>query len=131
MRIDGWETRLNEFITAHRSMPFSWGSHDCLLFATAAIEAITGKDPLRHMRGKYHTALQAARFARTFGGLEWLMTINLKSVPVSYARAGDIVLTECMGIDSLGVCVGRMSAFPGTLGLVFLRTLDSRLAWRI
>ncbi len=40
-----WPARLRTIIEAARERPFSWGQHDCCLFASDAIEAMTGVDP--------------------------------------------------------------------------------------
>ncbi len=47
-----WPARLAAYIEAHRSAPFAWGVHDCVLFASGAIAAITGTDPAASFRGR-------------------------------------------------------------------------------
>lgn len=37
-----WEARLIALIEERQDMPFAWGIHDCVLWAAAAVEAMTG-----------------------------------------------------------------------------------------
>lgn len=48
--------------------PWSWGSVDCTMAVATWIERITGVDPLRKYRGRYHSASEAKRTVRRAGG---------------------------------------------------------------
>lgn len=46
-----WSRRLGDFLKERRSMPFAWGSNDCLAFAGAAVHALTGNDYFQEYAG--------------------------------------------------------------------------------
>jgi hypothetical protein len=48
--------------------PFAWGSSDCLLALSDIIQEARGYDPAADWRGRYKSALGAARVTRRFGG---------------------------------------------------------------
>ncbi|KOX49930.1 hypothetical protein ADL19_19715 [Streptomyces purpurogeneiscleroticus] len=58
------------FLLEEAGSPFSWGVSDCWLLAADWCRARRGVDPAARVRGRYRTALGAARLARRLGGLE-------------------------------------------------------------
>ena len=109
MRYNDWETRLSRYLLAARSRPFSYGKHDCCLFAAGAVFAITGVDIAEGFRGKYSSRAEAVKLirqeAKSLRGL--LASISkeygLAEVPVSQAQRGDIVLLRRPSDYSLGI----------------------------
>lgn len=130
-----WIDQLAAAVREHLAEPFEWGQHDCLQWASKAVEAMTDVDPLAVHRGAYRSPSGAMRVLRREGVR---LPINLADklwgprVPIAFARMGDIVACGAgqpadMG-PSLGVCNGRGSLFVGTgardSGLVLLETLS-------
>lgn len=137
-KISGWPVKLSAFIESRRGTPFKWGENDCCLFACDAIAVLTGIDPAaKSFRGKYTTALGAGRLLKKSGGVEGVAAKQCQKhgfdeVPVAFAQRGDVVLIDLPGIgDTLGICTGVSSVFPGEEGLVENPTLLCRKAWRI
>lgn len=108
-RLPDWETRLHDFITANRDREFAWGEWDCILFACAAAEAITGHDAAAEYRGQYSDEKGARAILRKLGAGTLLATIdaNFESKPVPYAMRGDLVWHD----GCVGVCMGAAAAF--------------------
>ncbi len=136
--LENWPTKLNDFIDSCRTKPFEWGQHDCCLFAANAVQATTGIDPAAGtFRGKYKTNFEALRLVRRFGGIEKLAAkvcarFEFPPVKVTLAQRGDMVLLKKKQEDPvMGICLGRISAFPAMEGLRFVSTSECSKAWKI
>lgn len=133
-RLSDWPERLSDAIEAARGRPFSWGEHDCALFAADCALAITGRDPLAAVRGSYGTAQGAARVLRRLGCADLgalAALIGGPEIPVAWARRGDWMLAPQDDEKALGVCLGLKAAFVTTQGLTFRPTIKCAAAWRI
>ncbi len=134
IRIPGWERRLAEAIEAARARPFAWGSHDCAIWAFDLRRDLTGgADVAALWRGRYRTALGAARMMRRLGwpSLEAAGRALLgEPVPsVHLARRGDLLLAGT-GLG-FGICLGARAAGIAPAGLTFAPLAACTLAWRI
>lgn len=105
-----WEQRLATLIEQNRS--YTYGSHDCMLWAAAAVKAVTGKDPGRGHRGKYKSAIAAARYLRNLGfdSPEALLDSLFDRKPVGFAQRGDLVMA---GDGIPAVCMGAVAFSVG------------------
>ena len=99
IRVDGWETRLDEFIVSRLNKRFGWGEHDCALFACDGIKAITSIDIAYWFRGKYRNKFTAYALLKEFGGGGLLETTQKQSIEfdmpgidMPFAGRGDLVL---------------------------------------
>ena len=93
-RIDNWPRTLNALIEERRAASFAWGAHDCCLFAADGVRATTGADPAADLRGRYRTALGAARLIRRrfAGDIEAIPSaLGFAEIPPALARRGDVV----------------------------------------
>jgi len=98
-RLDDWPERLNDFLGAAHGRLFLWGKWDCCLFSADAVLAMTGIDVGVVFRGKYTTAVGAARAVKRYGGgtledaMDKMAAQNrwLSCLPLM-AKRGDVVL---------------------------------------
>jgi len=137
-----WPERMAKALDNHRGVSFAWGSHDCALFACDVAQSICGIDFAEDLRNRYKTAIGAARTLKRFvgGGLEEAAEKiacdhNCPEITPLTAQRGDIVLAEVLvsdGLlsDSLGVCLGERVAFATSQGFVQLPLAKARRAWR-
>lgn len=125
-RREDWPERLQAFVVAAAQTPFAYGRHDCLLFATGAIEAMTGTDLAATARGTYDDAEGAAAALAAFAGggvLEAAGKVaaehGLERVGWTWAQRGDVVLVATPLGSALGICTGThaMVAAQGGTGL--------------
>lgn len=139
MRASGWEHRLTDVITAAQARDFLYGEWDCCLFASAAIEAVTGIDVGGKFRGRYDDDAGCADVLNAAGGILALAARVARQhgfpeiLPLS-AQRGDVVLAVLDGRATLGVCVGSRVAFavaPRGLQQVSITDSALRVAWRI
>lgn len=131
-RADNWPAVLADAIEGARERPFSFGAHDCALFAADTVRAMTGFDPAAAFRGAYDSERGAMKIIAGHGGLHAIACAAFGDpVEPSLARRGDVVLTAQAGRYSLGVCVGRQFAVPGVDGLVFVEMGRADCAWRV
>ncbi|WKB52317.1 DUF6950 family protein [Eleftheria terrae] len=131
-RLPAWRDRLAVLVAARLRQPFAWGQHDCALWVADAVHALTGQDPAAELRGRYHSALQAARLVAERGGLQALGTA-LFGPPIGplLARVGDVGLVVDEGRELCAVCNGDHWLAPGAAGLVALELSAATVAWRI
>lgn len=138
-RLTNWQTNLTALIEAKRAEPFDFPKHNCLMWAFDAIKAVTGKDLSLAYRGKYKDEKSAALMLRKIDDVKTSKALLIKKLsktkPISFARAGDIVLVnpnkaglELAGDIRLfgevpGVCYGQTSFFVGEFGLIQVETL--------
>lgn len=145
MRLSDWATRLDAYIAAAASMPFSYNSAmglDCCRFTFGAIHAQTGKAIGLSFAGTYSTKREAlATMTRYCGKPSLSMSINklmnehgFDHTPVMYAKRGDAVLapngprTHFFGILDLN---GRDVLSVGEYGVRRVPVSIRCRAWRI
>ncbi len=99
-RLPDWDRRLAKVTARHLQEPSEWGAADCLLKACDAIEAVTGVDLAKKIRGKYTTELGAAKLLRRKGcdNVEQLLEQYFEPVGRLMAQRGDVVTVEDNGI---------------------------------
>lgn len=121
------------FRTAHDE-PFRWGTADCLCFAADVAAAITGTDPVAHLRGRYTTATGAQRILRRegWGDVAGLAATLWAEVPVAAATTGDwAVVTAADGTAALGVVSGDRIIARGPDGLGSMPLTAASRAFRV
>ncbi len=138
MRLPNWESALAEYIDKCRSIPFSWGGHDCLTFVNGAHVALTGQgfadqyigySSLNGAHGQYRAALRGLN-TKSF------LCIGDALLPRLTGRVsrGAIIARKlprlCIGY-SLGVCIGPKIAFVGADGLEFGPLESGDIAWSV
>ncbi|WP_136487879.1 hypothetical protein [Vibrio sp. H11] len=131
MRKPDWSMRLTEVMTQAQHIPFSWGEHDCCVFAAACSIAVCDIDPLKEYRGHYHTELGAKRaLAARHGSLTALFDDCFAQIPPERAQRGDIVLMKTDQGDAAGVVwgTGIWAVTPSGVGPVGHEPV---LAWRV
>lgn len=131
-RKENWPVILAEQIKASAMRPFSFGEHDCLLFAAAVAFAMTDNDPAAGVRGTYADERSALEVIKAHGSMLQLAK-HCFGVPIDpkFAQRGDVVLVMRGDRDSLAVCEGARACGPGALGLEWASMVEAIMAWRI
>lgn len=138
-RLDDWQTNLSRLIEDKRAEPFAFPTWNCLMWAFAGIEAVTGRDLGLPYRGKYKDERSAAKLLRKVDQVKTSQELLEKHLgearAVAFARPGDIVLVnpadtglelpadiELFGLVP-GICYGETSFYVGETGLIQVETL--------
>lgn len=130
-RLHDWQLRLEEFARARASRPFEWGVNDCALFAADCVQAMTGETVCAELRGQ-RDVRQALRDLERLGGVRGLAMRALgASVPVAFARIGDVVVIPAGKREALAVCNGGTALAPGPDGVVAVSMQQALAAWRV
>ncbi|WP_272580933.1 DUF6950 family protein [Providencia sp. PROV266] len=104
MRHPQWTIQLPETLRAAISRPFSWGEHDCCLFAADCAIAVCGIDIAAKVRGRYKTKSGAMRVLKSeFGDLESGLSSFFLEIEPDRATRGDIVMFNGDDGKTLGV----------------------------
>lgn len=132
-RRKGWEQALFKFTASRLTTPYQWGATDCVLFGADCVEVMTGEDLAAEYRGTYDDALGAARIiARAgAGSLGEFVALYLPEIPVSRAQRGDIVIADGPEGDFVAVCQGATCVGPSARGLIHIKTLQAKQAFKV
>ena len=146
-RVSNWPGVLAEFIEDKRAEPFDWVKNNCAFFASDWIARVTGGvDPARALRRRVTSALTAARVLRREGGLAAVVAracarLGCPEIAGGVAQRGDLALVavDAAGVAgvaeeaalAVGVVLGRVIAFAGPGGLVFVPRALAKKAWRV
>ncbi len=135
-RNEGWEKRLAELVQARMSMPFCWGTFDCVLFAADVVQALTGEDLAAAFRGRYSTELGARRkMLHMFGAdvQSVVMRYRFPEILPAAARRGDLGVFDGSGGQTVAVCLGRDWYAPDAsgVGLGAHARAEIKRAWRV
>lgn len=132
-RFFNWRSRLSAYVGGCLHLPFSWGEHDCVLFAAGGVEAMTGIDLAEGFRGHYATSIGAKRALRNAGHkeLDHLVAAHFPEVPPALASEGDIAVLWNADRQMLGLIVGEMIAAPGQMKLEFVPRSDAQRAFHV
>lgn len=133
---------LDAFLEGETAAGFEWGVRDCWLLPADWVLARSGHDPASAWRGRYRTALGAARIIRRMGGPEAFASGSLAAcrwVRSSLPRRGQVGLLPAAVETTHGVrrgLVGGIALGGGwwatrneSEGLLFGRA-DPIAAWR-
>jgi hypothetical protein len=133
MRLPDWHHRLDLLFLQRMRHPFVWGRHDCCLWAADCIEACTGRDAGGPYRGRYSSALGAARVLRAVGGPSGAATVACGAAVEPWrAAVGDLGLVDAgKGRDALAVCGGQHWFAAGETGLVTLPFDAASRCWKV
>ena len=138
MRIEGWESRLNELLEKTHGESFEWGVCDCLMFSSDAVVACTGIDPMSKkkkddpetIRGKYKSEAEARELIKKYRkSIRAIMDLHFDRKELPFCKRGDIVLYK----GAFGVCGGRGIAYfkNESIGLEIVKIEDCLTAWDI
>lgn len=108
-RFPDWQNRLAAYVEAIRAVPFSYGYHDCALFAAGAVEAMTGEDLSKKWRGyrSLDDGIAKLRKAGIRGQVDLAASLLPEVLPIA-AMPGDVVSFDIPGGEALGILQGRM-----------------------
>jgi hypothetical protein len=126
LRRPDWVARLRQTVADHKHVPFSYGRHDCSIFAAKCADAITGSNWLGTL--DYTDLKTAAAFRRREGGLDAAVTKRLGEPLTGFGRRGDICLIDR---KTLGVSLGTTIAVLSDKRLVFYPITRAQKHWRI
>jgi hypothetical protein len=137
-RLPNWRPRLLAEMEAAMHRPFEWGRQDCVLFVGDCIHAMTGKDPVADIRGRYADEAGArALFEELSGGRTWFGMVRtlLDPVPVAMAQLGDVALVRKepggRSMFVFGIVADDRIAAPSVTGLRFAPRTQAHRAFRV
>jgi cell wall-associated NlpC family hydrolase len=128
----GFAEQLAAFTTARRSIPYAWGTHDCVTTAADWVLEIRGTDPIEAIRGTWDSEAGAAAVLEAQGGLIAALDARFPRIARSMAQRGDLVLVkDATGQPSLAICVGSHAWAPGQDEALLTPMRLAMLAWDV
>lgn len=119
----------------HRLIPFSWnGNGHCLSFPADVALAITGKDPIAQVRGRFSSEREALELMLAHGckSLSDIARKLFPEIPIVKARAGDWALVKnADGTEGMGVIIGHQIAVRAQAGMGIVPLTWAVAAYRV
>lgn len=128
---------LAQFVNDRNRTPFKWGQSDCSTLAADWAHELTGRDPAAAYRGKYDTALTAARMIKESGGFVALISkiANdsgwIEIQPLFAGRGCVAIITDQKDREAAGIVTAAGIACQGYEGIEILPMKTAIKAWRI
>lgn len=132
-RFPDWRQRLVAYLHVARRKPFSYGRHDCTIFAADAVMAMTGKDHAAAFRGRYSTVAGGLRVLRKAGhadNVEMVASLLPECHPIM-AQPGDLAAIDTEDGPALGVVQGEAIYVLSPSGLSLAPITAARRAFRV
>jgi len=133
LRLPDWRERLSLVMRRHADEPFTWGRSDCFLLAMDVCEAILGTDPYADERGRYRSAVGAARRLRRrgFGSPEdALAAVSILIEPAAVLPGDIAIVDDVSGGEAMAVVTGRLIEGKGVAGAIRLPLTAAKRAYR-
>jgi hypothetical protein len=127
-----WHARFAAIVAERLTTRFAWGSHDCCLWASDAVLAMTDTDIADGYRGRYDSALGARRILAEAGGIA-AMVRRVVGEPIGRLRAtqGDLGLVDTEGVEVLAICHGLGWIVAAGQGLGYAPLGAVVTSWRV
>ncbi len=121
---------------ARRSMPFDWGTHDCMTFAADGVKTLIDIDVIEDRRGSWSTESEGSAIVEAEGGFEAMMAARmtasaLPEIDPKFAQRGDICLVRYSNQETAGLVVGTTVAVPGVERVQFVSRRHIHRAWAV
>lgn len=128
-----WDRRLARVTEKHIELAGTWGEADCLLTVADAIEAVTGKDPAKAIRGKYSTEIGAAKLLRRrkMTTVEDALAALFPPVGRLLAQRGDVGVIDKNGVLAAGYVTEYGFAVKTERGLSFHPQTEIKSAFKV
>ena len=128
-RHNNWESSLSQYIDECRDKPFEYGVHDCCMFASGAVLAMTGEDPMVEFRGKYKSQATSVRALKEIGqgNLEATIDHKFPVIEVGFAQRGDLAFYD----NAIGVVSDGYAWFVSDDGLERVERSRWIKAWSV
>lgn len=132
-RFKDWPKRLSAFLMENADKKFSYGEHDCMLFASKAVYAITGSD-FSFEYPPYSTKEEAYEIIDMNGGMSGLIKKHLGKPLDNKLKAmrGDVCLIKAPKLMA-GIVddSGQRVAIPSENGLIRKSISETSYVWRV
>jgi hypothetical protein len=122
--------RFEALVRARLREPFSWGTHDCCMWAADAVLAKTGRDPAAEFRGTYSDAMGAARLLESLGGIASVGAMVGEEIRPLQATWGDVGMLTGEGREMLAVSTGTLWLATSENGLSAHALGSAARAWK-
>lgn len=133
-RLPNWRGQLTAYLADVAHTPFRPGKHDCALFVSGAVLAMTGVDLARGWRG-YRTLREGQKklVDAGYSGLLDLAARSFMEVPTSFASVGDIAALPggVMTGETLGIVQGEGVFCLCPQGMVVVDRMTAIRAFRV
>lgn len=131
-RHKNWQRDLTVYLRSVAGRRGEIGIHDCVIFASGAVHAMTGWRPDPSVFS-YRSLAEGYRVLREMGyeDLSAFLDNHFAVQSGSFARAGDLALVRSDDGDALGIMQGEMVYVAGPRGLGLYSVDHITRSWRV
>ncbi len=133
---------LDDYLATVFGQDWAWGAMDCCFFGGDWVRARTGRDPLAPYRGRYDSAIGAARLIARHGGLVAMVGAEMQRcgfAPTSEPDDGDLAIVSMPGTGEMSIAGASVVICRGAWmlgkaaghGVAGMRAAEPLAAWRI
>lgn len=136
MRLQGWESRLADYLNGERKKAFVWGENDCILFAARAADCVVDRDLTQEIEGygRYNEA-RAHEILDEYGGeIEGIFDRHFdRRDNMLLAQRGDIATVKFGAMKAAGIIdtTGRLVACKTKTGLIHVPISHAITVWEV
>lgn len=138
LKREDWRERLHDYLQEWDEKEFSWNTHSCLHFATGAVTVMTGMDywwiereKLKHMKNRGQVLRYMTEFGGDLVGATRKVLSRARFQPRHIPGEGDVVIAVVDGVQCVGICLGRLTAFISKQGVVYIDPKEIVAAWKV
>jgi len=135
IKLVNWYTNLVNLIDERRTTPFEPGYHDCGLWASDCVKAMTGVDLAAQFRGQYTTIEEGLALLQAAGYADQVefAAAEFRECGPTYVQSGDIAAISTPIGWATGVVMGHIVyvVTPGDGGLGILSISRVERAFQI
>lgn len=132
MRREDWLPQLLAYVESVRKEPYDPVRHNCALFVSGAVAAITGQSPKDALGIQINSEQDVEQTLQRFGGVRGICEEYIgPMLPPKLAGRGDVVIRKGLGGETLGVCMGAHALFLCPSGLQPRELTDCDGCWKV
>lgn len=126
---------LDDYLLRFSHKEFDWRLCNCWHFAVGWVREVEGGDDPLAGFVMPRSASDCLRLLTANGPMQDQLSavLHRPSMPINFARYGDLIMLSAGGIRSaIGICTGRLAAFVmEPCGLTFESTISGTRAWAV
>jgi len=127
------EQALYKFVEDRRQAGFVWGVNDCNILCLSWLDILTGANTVDLLKGKYKTALGAAKYQVKYGQrlIEGIKAHGGVEIEPGFQQEGDFIISHGKKWDCGHICLGKYLLSAGPESGCTIYKLDTFIGYTV
>lgn len=131
VRVEGWETILNEQLTLSQDIEFKYGVTDCTIWSANVLKSYTNLEWEPTWTNKKE-AIKQHKSKLLEEQVDEVLGKDRRNPTILTTMRGDLVQKDIGKRAALGICIGGRVAFLNNkIGICYVSLKDCAYSWRI